>query len=120
MRIIDNENIRPFDVDGCLICAIDKSPITVDVYDAVTKSTIKVGVNQAMVRLVREERHRGGYILVWSRSGYEWATNVVKALGLDGVVHQVMSKPIAYFDDTPVEEWLKDRVFLPPDMVYKR
>ena len=67
-----------------------------------------------------EEHHRKGFIIVWSRSGVEWATAVVRALGLDSYVHQVMSKPVVYFDDCPVDTWMKDRVYIKPDVHYKK
>lgn len=123
MTIIDNENIRPFDVDGTLIVPYDPNAgqfTAAFVFDPVDNKTIKVTINQAMTRMIREEYHRGGYVIVWSRSGKEWATNVVRALGLQEYVHLVMSKPTVYFDDLPVGEWLKDRVFLPPTTRYKR
>lgn len=122
MIITKHENVRPFDVDGCLIADYTEflGQKSVNVYDAVTKKFIKVRVNESMVRLLKEEHHRGGYVIVWSRSGYEWATNVIKALDLVPYVDQVLSKPIVYFDDTPVKKWLKDRVFIGPDTNYKK
>ena len=120
MKILKREHIRPFDVDGCLIVDQPGGAYNIDVYDAVTKQYIKVGVNSNMVRLLKEERQRGSYIVVWSRSGWEWAANVVRALNLEQYVDRVMSKPIVYFDDTPVEHWLKDRVFIGPEVRYKR
>ncbi len=120
MKIITNENIRPFDVDGCLIVAPEESDMKAHVYDPISNKTIKVGVNKAMVRLLQEERRRGSCVVVWSRSGYEWASNVVRALCLEDCVDLVMSKPLVYFDDTPVKKWLKDRVFIGPDVAYKR
>ena len=80
---------------------------------------IKVGVHEPMVRLLKEESHRGSHIVVWSRGGYEWATNVLKALCIEDYVDQVMSKPSAYFDDKDISEWLKYRVYLKPDTIYK-
>jgi len=123
MIVTKYENVRPIDVDGCLIyCVKDKTKpyVPVDVIDPVTKRYIRQGVNTNMVRLLREEHHRGGYIIVWSRSGWEWARNVVQALGLEKYVHEVKSKPIAYFDDTPVKKWMTDRVYIGPDEMYKR
>lgn len=123
MRINKNEQNAFFDIDGTLIIHINSSTYTkmpkVDVYDAVTKKYITVGVNTAMVRLLKEEHHRGTCIKVWSRGGWEWASNVIKALDLVPLVDEVMSKPMAYFDDVPIQEWLPYRVFLPPDTVYK-
>lgn len=128
MTVIDNENVRPFDIDGTLILPYVNEPNilykqlgrVVEVFDPIENKTIKMVAHEPMVRLLREEHHRGCYILVWSRSGKEWAANVIKALGLESCVHLVMNKPIVYFDDTPVADWLKDRVFLPADMQYKR
>lgn len=119
MKTITNENIRPFDVDGCLIVSTRESKYMVCVADPVTNKFIKVGVNSAMVRLLLEEKQRGSFIIVWSRSGYQWAKNVINALDLETSVDLIMSKPIVYFDDTPVKKWLKDRVFIGPDVKYK-
>ena len=120
MILIKNENIRPFDIDGTLIVPYSKNLPVARIYDAVTKGTIKVSINESMVRMLREEHHRGGYIVVWSRGGHEWAANVIRALGLEQYVHLVMSKPVVYFDDIPVKKWLKDRVFLKPEDNYRK
>src|ERR1039457_3557506 len=124
MRIIKNEQVVFFDVDSTLVFSVDpKHPVPgreVKVYDSVTDSYITMIENQAMVRLLREEKHRGGHITVWSRGGYEYAANVVKALGLESLVDQVMSKPMAYMDYLDISEWLKYRVYLPPTKVYKK
>ncbi len=124
MKVISHENIRPFDVDRCLIKEKKGNDWTLReslayVLDPLTEQPIEVIVNKAMVRLLKEEKHRGGFVIVWSRSGYEWARNVIQALKLEEHVDLVMSKPVVYFDDTPVENWLKDRVFLDFDFIYK-
>lgn len=119
MRIA-NENVRPFDCDGCLIVDKDKSDLVVDVVDPIDPAkVIKVGVNKPMVRLLREECARGSYIVVWSRGGHQWASNIVYALKIEDCVSLILSKPIVYFDDIPVQEWLKDRVFIEPHVKYK-
>lgn len=111
-----------WDIDGTLILPYDKTQkqLAVDVYDAITNKYIKMAVHEPMVRLLREEHHRGGHIVVWSRGGYEWAANVIRALDLTSCVHLVMSKPMAYFDDVPIAEWLPYRVYLDPKMQYKK
>ena len=121
MIVTKSEQIRPFDVDGCLIGEYVKGKTKryVDVMDPVTKRYIRASVNPAMVRLLKEEHHRGGHIKVWSRSGWEWARNVVIALGLETKVHEVLSKPLVYFDNEPVKNWLRDRVFIDFDTSYK-
>jgi hypothetical protein len=124
MRIIKSENIKPFDIDNTLILPIDPSKVStgriVDVYDAITKRFIRMQVHEPNVRLLIEEAHRGAYIIVWSRSGYEWAANVIRALDLVPQVNLVLSKPLVYFDDMDVSQWLKDRVYLTPETRYKK
>jgi hypothetical protein len=122
MQVIENEEIRPFDVDNCLVdynYIPGKGQTSAYIYDSVTGKEIKVRVNKAMVRLLKEEFHRGGFVLVWSRSGKRWAKDVILGLGLEKHVHLVMSKPKVYFDDTPVKKWMRDRVFIDFDTKYK-
>jgi hypothetical protein len=122
-QVIKSESIRPFDVDDTIILHGDKGHAeykTVEVPDRVEGKTLTFRIHEPMVRLLKEEHARGSYIIVWSRSGYQWAHDVVKALGLEDKVHLIMSKPMVYFDDSPVENWMKDRVYLSPDAHYKK
>jgi len=123
MKVVKNENIRPFDVDSTLI--YPNSPENenlppVLIFDPVERRYITLRYNINMVRLLKEEHQRGSYVIVWSRGGWEWARNAVIALELQEYVDRVMSKPLAYFDDQPVETWMKDRIYLEPNMAYKR
>lgn len=124
MQIIKNEQIDYYDVDGTLVIHEDHKTIppgeSVQVYDAVTKKFITVRVNKPMIRLLRESKSRGAYVVVWSRGGYRWATDVIKALELTDYVDVVMTKPLAYFDDTEISDWLPYRVFIPPNVIYKK
>lgn len=123
MVVNKNENIDPYDVDGTLIIHQDVSTIPegekVRVCDPISSEYISVRINRPMVRLLMESKARGFYVRVWSRGGWEWALEVIKALKLEEYVDSVESKPRAYFDDTPVEKWLADRVFIGPDVIYK-
>ena len=125
MITIKNENLRPFDIDDTIILPYNATAQLqvgreVFVYDPIEDKKIKMVAHEPNIRLLKEEKHRGGYIWVWSRSGFEWARNVIKALDLEAYVDIVTTKPIVYFDDKDVSEWLKDRVWLPPEMKYKR
>jgi len=120
MKVIKNENILTCDVDETLIVSTsDKSLKTRPIWDHVTNSFIMVQPHEPHVRLLIEEKARGRFIIVWSRGGHEWAENVVKGLGLVSSVDLIMSKPYAYVDDKPVQDWLYDRIFIPHDMEYK-
>lgn len=124
MRVVENENTKPFDVDDTLVMNVDPNDPdkgrTVQILDPVTRKFLKMRVHEPNVRLLEEEKHRGAYVIVWSRGGYEWAASVVLALGLQDKVDEVMSKPMVYFDDKPVDDWMKYRVYLDPDTRYKK
>lgn len=122
MKVIANENTVYIDVDGTLVLppSDSSSDYHVKVYDPIEDKLVRLRVHEPMVRLLKEEYARGSYVTVWSRGGHAWAESVVKALGIKHCVHQVMSKPMSYFDDLPIEEWLRYRVFLSPDTPYKK
>lgn len=120
---IKNYNVVPCDVDSTLILHIPPNEYhkheTVEIFDPVEKRMMTVGVHLPMVRLLKEEAHRGAFIIVWSRGGHEWAANVIDALGLNKQVNLVLTKPLLYLDDCDVSDWLKYRVYLEPNTVYK-
>lgn len=124
MLIIKNEYIAPFDVDDSLVMHMRVDAIPegdrVDVYDALTGKFIPMRINRPMVRLLQDCKQRGAYVRVWSRGGWQWASDVVKALSLTYFVDSVESKPTQYYDDTPVEKWMVDRIYLSPDQNYKQ
>lgn len=124
MLHIKSEQVSPFDVDGTLVSheALKDIPPgeSVKVYDAVSKRHIIVRINRPMIRLLREADSRGDYVIVWSRGGHRWASDVIKALDLVDCVDLVLSKPMAYFDDSEIANWLPYRVFISPDETYKQ
>lgn len=121
MKVIQTENIAPFDVDDTLV--VHKEDLrglkTVWVKDPACNEEVKLGINMAMVKVLKEEKYRGSTIIVWSRGGWEWAKNVVEALGLQDSVDYVLTKPDTVYDDKPVTEWLTQRVYLAPGTYYK-
>lgn len=114
---------RPFDIDGTLIVNPKPGDDVVLIEDPIGGNKIPMRPNKAMIRLLKEESQRGNYILVWSRSGWEWARNVIQALELTeyltGDKGIIMEKAIVYFDNEDVSAWLKDRVYLDADTDYK-
>lgn len=111
-----------FDVDETLIMHtrdLSSSSTTVKVYCEIEGRNLIFRVNEPMVRLLKEEHAKGAFVFVWSRGGNQWATDVIKALDLEYYVNLTLDKPLVYFDDKPVEEWLIYRVYLSPDTVYK-
>ena len=58
MKIVKNENVRPFDIDGCLVYpnALGTEDMPgIQVYDAVDKCFIHLKYNPNTVRLLKEE-----------------------------------------------------------------
>lgn len=113
-----------FDVDNTLILPLDNGLCTVgelvNVWDTVDKTFIGMQSHPAMIRLLLEEKHSGKKVIVWSRGREEWAQAAVEALGLTKQVDLVISKPLVYFDDLDVKEWLPYRVYLQPGTKYKK
>lgn len=120
MKVIDNENTVFFDVDETLIqhCAYTDD-CEVEVEDPIADRIITVNKHYQHIRLLKEEKARGRYIVVWSAGGYQWAENVIKALDLSIYVDLVMTKPLAYVDDKPITEWLSRRIYISPETRYK-
>lgn len=115
-------NPVPFDVDDTLVMHTKDFKATdevVKIYCPIEGKQLTFRVNEPMVRLLKEEHSKGHFVMVWSRGGNQWATDVVKALDLEHYVHLTLDKPLAYMDDKPVEDWLIYRVYLSPDTVYK-
>jgi HAD superfamily phosphatase (TIGR01681 family) len=124
MVVIKKEPTAFFDVDETLILSkvtwSNENERRVNIQDPLNKDNfIVMTAHEQMIRLLKEEKHRGSYIVVWSRGGNEWAANVLRALNLDKYVDLVMSKPMAYFDDKDISEWLPYRVYIPADVRYK-
>ena len=124
MQVVDNHNPVFFDVDDTLILSSKVQPalpglIGVTVIDPITQNQLFYRRNSPMIRLLEEEVAKGSFVVVWSRGGYEWAKAVVEALKLQDKVNMIMSKPMVYFDDKDVSEWLTYRVYIAPDVRYK-
>lgn len=119
MNVVANEDVVFFDVDDTLVMW-DKTPnddaktyvYVIDPYDG---KQMRLEVHTPHVKLLRNLSARGTAVVVWSQSGYRWASIIVSALDLQDCVQLVMTKPKSYVDDLPVTDWLKDRIFISPD-----
>lgn len=119
MKTITNRNTTFWDVDDTLVMHA-LSTESIGIQDPIDPShSVIVTPNNNMIRLMLEEKARGSFIIVWSRGGDAWAEAVIRALELQNTVDLVMTKPMAYFDDKPIEEWLPYRVYMRPDEEYK-
>ncbi len=120
MIYFDHSNLRMFDIDDTLVMHKEHGTTTrvlvTNPYDNVKR---QYEVNTNMVKLLKEEYARGNPIVLWSRRGAAWARAVAEALDLIQYVSLIMDKPMVYFDDKPVTDWLQDRVYIGPEDSFK-
>lgn len=121
--VIKNPYPVQFDVDDTLIMhgyPYFEGQKTLLVRDPLSHTeSISVTLNEPMIRLLHEELAAGSFVIVHSRGRDGWADAVIEALGIDHPNLLVMTKPLVYFDDKPVQEWLPYRVYIKPDQPYK-
>lgn len=107
MKTIRNEQIIWCDVDSTLI-EHHQGNLTVSYYGEERLVTPHL----EHISFLRSLKARGCYIIVHSNNGYAWAETIVKALKLEDVVDQVMSKPFKVIDDAPAETWMPMNIWI--------
>jgi hypothetical protein len=70
-------------------------------------------IHKGHIKVLKDRKARGSFIVVWSAGGFAWAEAVVKALGLEEYVDLCMTKPHAYIDDKKAEEFMGEHIYLP-------
>lgn len=136
-KLIESERIVWCDIDGTLVihgnwftemrlCYSDgsiehvKDENIITVTDPYSGEIVNLRKNNPMIRLVKEEKSRGATIIAHSANGYRWVNTIIKALQLEKYVDIMLSKPIAYFDDKDVKDWVGQRVFIDHETIYKK
>ena len=102
MLKIENNNVAYFDVDDTLIhWKWNADRDHEKIYIGIEGSLLQGEVVPHHVHIERLKQHKivGNAVIVWSRSGWDWANAVVKALKLEDYVDAVMAKPFYYYDD---------------------
>jgi hypothetical protein len=108
MQVIENENMVCIDVDDTLV--IWNIPAG---YEGKSILFNNFGYAEWLlphehhIKLLKQFKARGQFVVVWSQGGYQWAREVVKALKLEDYVDLVMSKPKWIIDDLPAGAWTK-------------
>ena len=117
MKVFGYENILMVDVDETLISKIDPSDknggfMTFEYGEALE---FFKPCNNNIALMKHHKKTRGYGIIVWSANGKEWAEKVVKRLKLQDYVDIIMTKPVKYLDDKPVQEWMPSQIYLGTD-----
>ena len=110
--IIDNENTAMFDVDWTLIEECLPTDKCDKLLDERTGEYEYFTPFHEHIKLLKQMKGRGRFIVVWSAGGYKWAKAVVDHLGIGKYVDMIMTKPGVMVDDKPIQDWTT-RVFLP-------
>lgn len=123
MIVLETEQLLCVDIDNTLLMwgtAYEhdrtKRCAFVDPYNG---NVSYVNVNSANLKIFKDRLKRGAKFIVWSQSGWQWAKACMESLSLnDNENIIVTSKPIAYLDDKPCQEWMGDRVNLDMNDAY--
>ncbi len=100
MRVNESAQLWEFDVDDTLVMwDRSKYPELEDVAVLTDKGTAVLKVNKFQVKLLIKLAKVGYFIRVHSGSGFDWASKVVQALGIEQYVDEVASKPKGRTDD---------------------
>jgi hypothetical protein len=124
MYFLKGDNTIFFDVDNTLILwnCDPEDPRTIWIPSLKINKALQSGVIQyETVPVVPHEKHLlmikrhkqlGNTVVVWSKSGPEWAKNIVEYFNLSEYVDLVCGKPAVIYDDLKPDEFLTDCRFL--------
>ena len=120
MKVIENEQLIMIDVDDTLVMwgseNIDYKRVLVE--DPYDNKTVELRAHAGHIKVLKDRKARGAFIVVWSAGGYKWAEAVVKALQLESYVDIIASKPFMYIDDKLAEDILGERLYLGANSKY--
>jgi len=116
--ILKFDNVAYFDVDDTLV--MHKFPdhqlgdaIEIFIPDReLFRATVVPNVDH--IERLKLHKAWGNGVVVWSRSGWEWAEAVVKALQLEEYVDFIAAKPMYYYDDKPCCKILGEHRYIEP------
>jgi hypothetical protein len=99
---LKKNNVAYFDVDDTLILYKYPAEREGEALDICIEGSLmsahvvphKIHINQLILH-----KTWGNGVVVWSRSGYDWAKAVIEALHLTEYVDLVVAKPFYYYDD---------------------
>lgn len=115
MKVIDKESTIFIDVDDTLVMwgKIKKGQKSVAIINPHDGEQNYLAAHKGHIKVLKDRKARGSFIVVWSAGGFAWAKAVVKALGLENHVDMVMTKPHMYIDDKKSHEFMGEHLYIP-------
>lgn len=131
MLVIPNECLTGVDVDETLVNMVnpykeengtpvgESNGVLLLNYDLSVEDpygilgTIFLKRNNPNINMVKRGHARGYEYFIWSRAGVKWAELIARELDMEMYFEFCMSKPAAYVDDLPCEQWMGERSWLP-------
>jgi hypothetical protein len=101
---LKKDNVAFFDVDDTLVLykwPDDRDSEAMDIGIEGSLMQARVVPHRYHINQLKLHKAWGNGVVVWSRSGYDWAKAVIEALGLTEYVDLVIAKPFYYYDDKP-------------------
>lgn len=117
MHVVEKDVVYPFDVDNTLVFWVPagKEPPAGSVKADYYGEMVNLIPHKEHVQLLKANLARGRGVVVWSGNGYQWAKNVLLALGFpESADITIMAKPAGHVDDLPCTEWMGNRVWIKP------
>ena len=81
---------------------------------------VRVVVNENNIRLLKEKKARGCFIVLHSQGGYKYSVAVRNALEITDYVDLTMTKFVGLIDDLPSSVWLPNPINIPYTKNYKK
>lgn len=116
MKIVGHESTVFIDVDDTLVMwgkKAKKGQRLVAVTNPHSGEQHYLMPHKGHIKVLKDRKARGSFIVVWSSGGYKWSESVIKALKLESYVDLVMTKPHMYIDDKTAKHIMGEHLYIP-------
>lgn len=108
MQVIEGDNAIYFDVDNTLIMwnPDPMDPNNMWIPSLKTGELVQLLPHKKHIDLLKHHARVGNTVIVWSKSGPQWAKHIVEQLYLTTYVDLVVGKPSCFYDDLKPEQFM--------------
>ena len=117
-KLLEESNITSCDVDNTLVMWSSDFKVNTKgrMHFKYGGEDVYLKPHNFHVTFLKHCYNRGDFVEVWSQNGFEWAEQVVLALGLENHVNVVRAKPTRHVDDkTSLSDIVGCRIYIPDD-----